>query len=262
MESFERFVDFSWIDALDILITGFLIFQLYRLVKGTSAIYIFLGILLIYMLWMVVRAMEMKLLSNLLGQVSGVGVIALIVVFQQEIRKFLILLGSNSFVSKSALLKWIPVKSGTKGTIPLDFLPLIKAVREMARNKTGAIIALERTNDLSLYATSGDAVDAIISKRMLENIFYKGNPLHDGAVVISGNRIKAARCIFPLTDNSAVPARLGMRHRAAIGLTERTDALVITVSEETGEIAVVLEGEAKLNLSSEDLEKFLNEAFS
>ncbi len=257
------FMDFEWLDALDILLTAVLIYQIYRLVKGTAAIFIFIGILLVYFLWMLVKALDMEVLSNILGQVIGVGVIAIIVVFQQEIRKFLIVIGSNSLLSKNGFhMKIFSRIIQEKRDYPLDVTPVIKAFSQMSKLKTGGIIAIEKNNDLSLYSSTGDLIESAVSRRLIENIFYKGSPLHDGALIISQNKIKAARCILPISENPDLPARLGMRHRAAIGLTEQTDSVVITVSEETGELSYSKEGEIKLNVSAEELEKFLNNEFN
>lgn len=264
MELFRLgFLTVTLLDVIDVLLAAILIYQLYRLVKGTAAIYIFLGILMVYLFWLFVKALDMKLLSNILGQVIGVGVLAVIIVFQQEIRKFLTMIGSNSFLAKNNFPKGIFSKIIHEQKEPeIDSAPIIKALRQMSKSRTGAILVIEKNNDLSFFVNTGDVLDSVISKRLIENIFYKGSPMHDGAVIISQNKIKAARCILPISENPELPARLGMRHRAAIGITEQSDAVVITVSEETGEIAFVKEGEIKLNVSPEEIEKILESEFS
>jgi len=257
------FLSFTLLDFIDILIVAVLLYQLYRVIKGTAAIYIFAGITLIYLFWMLVKAMHMQVLSTILGQVIGLGALALIIVFQQEIRKFLILIGTNSFLARQNLPNKLFSfgKSKANSLLP-DKDAIIKACRQMSKTKTGAILVIERNVDLSFFSASGDLIDATISRRLIESIFYKGSPMHDGAVIIAGNRIKAARCVLPISENPDLPARLGMRHRAALGITEQSDAVVVTVSEETGEIAFAKEGELEMNISPEILLKRLDTEFN
>jgi diadenylate cyclase len=251
------FLEIRWLDILDVLVVAFLLYKVYELLKGSAAMSIFIGIVAIYVLWWVCsRVLDMKLLGGLLEQFIGVGVLALIVVFQPEIRRFLIMLGSNTFVAKNPLtkkfFKWQPQHSTSK-----DITPLVKACAGMSKSKTGAIIVIERNTDLKFYCDTGDMMDAEISKRLVENIFFKNSPLHDGAIIISNNKIKAARCVLPVTDNSDLPANYGMRHRAAIGITEQSDAIAIIVSEETGQVSVAVDGKITSNLATDELEKFL-----
>ncbi len=257
------FLSFTLIDLIDIVIVSILLYQLYRVIKGTAAIYIFVGIMLIYLFWMLVRAMHMEVLSTILGQVIGLGALALIIVFQQEIRKFLILIGTNSIMTRQNLpSKLFSFGKNTENSLLPDKEAIIKACRQMAKTKTGAILVLERNSDLSFFSGSGDVIDATISRRLIESIFYKGTPMHDGAIIIAGNRIKAARCVLPISENPDLPARLGMRHRAALGITEQSDAVAVTVSEETGEISFAKEGELEMNISPELLQKRLDAEFS
>lgn len=261
MEIFHiGFLSIRLLDVIDILLVAFLLYKLYELLKGGVAMNIFIGLVSIYLLWwLCVKVLEMQLLGALLGQFIGVGVIALIIVFQQEVRRFLILLGTNSFLAKnnfaSNLFKWNFQFQKPAST---NIAPIVKACSNMAKNKTGAIIVISRNTDLKFYASTGDIMDAEVSKRLIESIFFKNSPMHDGAIIISHNKIKAARCVLPVTENSELPAHYGMRHRAALGITEQSDAIAIIVSEETGGIALAQDGELKANLSPEDLEKILS----
>lgn len=250
------FIDFGVIDAIDIIVVAILMWQIYRTVRGTAALTIFAGIFVIYLLWIVVRALGMELLSSLLGQVIGVGALALLIVFQQEVRRYLLMLGSRSSQRGGGVWRKIfSVKHGTLATITV--VELVEACRAMSAVKTGALIVMERLSDLEVYATSGDRIDAILSRRLVENIFFKNSPLHDGAMIVRGGRIEAARCILPTSDNPNIPARLGLRHRAAVGVSENSDALVIIVSEETGRISVAENGAIKALVSADDLAEIL-----
>jgi uncharacterized protein (TIGR00159 family) len=231
------------------------------LIKGSTAINIFIGILSIYLFWLIVKALNMQLLGTILGQFIGVGVIALVVVFQQEIRRFLLLIGTNGFLAnpKFKLFEW---KSNKKlKQLHLDIPSLIKACAHMSQSKTGAIMVLTTNSDLKFYINTGDAINAKLSQRLLESIFYKNSPLHDGAVIIADNQIMAARCVLPVTENPDFPANLGMRHRAAVGITEISDAIVVIVSEQTGELSFAKDGVLKTKLSPEKLTRLLDEIF-
>jgi diadenylate cyclase len=264
MEIFKiGFLSVRLLDILDILIVAFLLYKLYQLLKGGVAINIFIGLLSIYLLWwLFVKVLNMQMLGTILGQFVGVGVIALIIVFQQEVRRFLIVLGTNSFIARNSftkqILPWNWQMAGTTKTT--GFGPVIKACRSMSKTKTGAIIVIAKSSELRFYSNTGDVMDAVISKRLIESIFFKNSPLHDGAIIISGNKIRAARCVLPVTENTDLPARLGMRHRAAIGITEHSDAIAIVVSEETGEISVAKEGQIRTDVSDQ-LEQILEEEF-
>ncbi|MFM1875065.1 MAG: hypothetical protein RL266_802 [Bacteroidota bacterium] len=256
------FITFRWLDALDILIVAVLLYQLYNLVRGTAAINIFLGILSLYLLWLLVRALNMQLLGSILGQFIGVGVLALIVVFQQEVRRFLLLIGTSGFMNgKGSPFKWLNLKRslGTEGM--LNISAIVSACLNMAQGATGAIIVISRESNLQFYLNTGETVDAEVSAKILESIFFKNSPLHDGAVIITGNRIKAARCVLPVTDDDDFPAHLGMRHRAAVGLSETTDAIAIVVSEQTCSISIAHEGELEYDVSPKQLRDFLEKFF-
>ena len=239
-------VDIHIIDIIDILLVGLLVFYVYKLIRGTAAISIFLGIIILYIIWAVVKALNMSLLSEIMGQVLGVGVIAIIVLFQQEIRKFLLSLGSTYIVNNEKL-KIFSKLFGNKGTgMQLEALDEItEACRKMSETKTGALIVLARTSSMDFVIETGDMIDARISRRLIENLFFKNSPLHDGAMVIADDRIVAARCTLPISKNPNIPANYGMRHRAATGLSEETDACVVVVSEETGNISFIMDGHIK-----------------
>ena len=256
------FITFRWIDAVDILLVAILLYQLYNLVKGTPAVSVFFGIIFIYVVWIVVRTLDMKLFGTILSKFIDVGVIAIIVVFQQELRRFLLFIGSNEFLGRSKFLSRVfyPAKSGfVEQYAKVDFTPLIKACFKMSESKTGALIVLTRNSDLAVYVNSGEAIDSGVSERMLENIFFKNSPLHDGAVIISGNRIIAARCVLPVTEKEQFPAHYGMRHRAAVGITESTDAVALIVSEQTGGVSLSVNGTIRSNLTKEQLKQYLEQ---
>jgi len=241
------FIDISWIDVIDVLMVGLLIYWLIRVVRGTSAVNIFLGILLLYVIWIASRALGMKLLSFILGQVLGVGVVALLVIFQPEIRRFLLRISSSTSQAayKGLFSKLFRQTARSGGMRPAELEELTAACSRMADTKTGALIALRHNSGLGEIIDTGDEIDARISRRLIENIFFKNSPLHDGAMILSENRILAARCTLPITQREDIPAHYGMRHRAAIGLSEACDASVIVVSEETGHISFVQEGQIK-----------------
>lgn len=256
------FIEVHWIDVVDILLVAALIYQLYYLVKGTVAINILVGIVLFYALWLLIKALNMQLFGSILGKFIDVGFIALLIVFQQELRRFLLFIGTTNIFTKGKLGKGLFDFKWQMGTTQnLDITAIIKACKNMSENKTGAIIILTKNTELNFYANTGDAIDAKVSVRMIESIFYKNSPLHDGAVIISDNTIKAARCVLPVTENDSFPAHLGMRHRAAVGITENTDAIAIVVSEQTGEISFAKEGELKHALSQERLRELLEVEF-
>ena len=233
-------------DVMDILLVGLLVYYVYKLIRGTAAISIFLGIIILYVVWAIVKALNMSLLSEIMGQVLGVGVIAIIVLFQQEIRKFLLSLGNN-YILNNEKIKVFSKFLGNKGSsMELQALDEItQACRKMSETKTGALIVLAHTSSMEFVIETGDVIDARINRRLIENLFFKNSPLHDGAMVIADGRIVAARCTLPITENPNIPAHYGMRHRAATGLSEETDASVIVVSEETGNISFVKDGKIK-----------------
>ncbi len=256
------FIAIHWIDIIDILLVAVLFYHLYYLVKGTVAVNILIGILLFYLLWLAVKALNMQLFGSILSKFIDVGFIALLIVFQQELRRFLLFIGTSDLFSKGKLGKGIFDFKWQVGTGQnLDVNAIVKACKNMSESKTGALIILTRNNELKFYANTGDMIDAKVSVRMIESIFYKNSPLHDGAVILSGNNIIAARCVLPVTENPDFPAHLGMRHRAAVGITENTDAFAIVVSEQTGEISYSRAGELKHGMNPERLRELLEKEF-
>jgi uncharacterized protein (TIGR00159 family) len=232
-------------------------YQLYKLVKGTVAIKIFLGILAIYLFWKIAAAFKMELLSEILGQFIGVGVIALIVVFQQEIRRFLLLIGNNSIFSSKNRRIFRLLQNNKDEKQKLNTSQLIIAAKNLSQTKTGALIVLDLHSELKVYTINGEKINAKISSSLLENIFFKNSPLHDGGVIIQHNEIKAARCILPVSDNQSFPSHFGLRHRSAAGVTEISQAVAIIISEETGKISFSKRGEIQHNVSLETLEKLI-----
>lgn len=240
------FFSIGIIDIIDIILVALLMFQLYKLIKGTSAFSIFIGIFVFYLLWIVVKALNMELLSSILGQVIGVGVIALIVVFQQEIRRFLLYLGNRYFSKMSSRWGQSLINSDDAGYID----DIVTACENMSQLYTGALIVFARKNNLNMVQETGDLIKARVSSRLIETIFFKNSPMHDGAMVVVNGRIESARCVLPQTERVDLPAYLGMRHRAAIGISEVTDAIVVVVSEESGRISYIENGRLYANLTT------------
>jgi len=254
------FLKIRLLDVIDVLLVAFLLYQLYSLIKGTGTINIFIGIIAIYLIWLVVKAFEMELLTEILGQFISVGVIALIIVFQQEIRQFLLALGSPNFLKKGAIgfrgLRW--QMSQLEG---LDIEPIVTACESMASSDTGALIVISRRNELKAYVETGEIINASISKQLLETIFFKNSPLHDGAVIIGSNRIRAARCVLPVSEKTDLPSYIGLRHRAAVGVTEESDAITIVVSEQRGEISLAQNGMLTMKIKPSKLRDLLIKEF-
>ena len=250
------FVPFTFIDFIDIILVAAIMFWIYRATRGTNAPYIISGIIMIYLMWVVVRTLNMELLSNILGQFVSVGVIALIIVFQPEIRRFLQMIGMRqkrfNFIAR--------IFNRNDNTSVTIIAPIVQACREMSAHKTGALIVIGRQSDLRLITEGGIAIDAKISTPLLENIFFKNAPLHDGAVVIEGDRIVAAKCILPVTQ-SDFPKSYGTRHRAAIGMSEISDAIILVVSEETGGISIAHGGTIHRDIAPDQLANLLQRHF-
>lgn len=250
------FISFGIVDVIDILLVSVILYQLYKMVKGTAAVNVFVGLTLIYIVYIIVRAFELKLLGTILGRFINVGVIAVMVVFQQEIRKFLLYIGSNEFLknkSWKALFSFSSPESSMSSKFLLNADAVINACFVMSESKTGALIIISKKSDLVFYVNTGESVDSALTDKMLENIFYKNSPMHDGAVIIKDNRIVAARCVLPVTEKENFPSNFGIRHRAAVGITETTDAIAITVSEQTGAVSLTVNGEINSNLTKEKL---------
>lgn len=251
------FLEISIVNLVDITLVSILIYQVYKLLRGSVAIKIFLGFLSIYLIYLLVSALRMELLSIILGQFMGVGIIAAIIIFAPEIRKFLLIIGRSSFLSNENFLQEL-LFWRKKESQAFNINPIIEATKSLSGTNTGALMVLSRNSELKFYAESGDILDALVSKRLLISIFNKFSPLHDGAVIIYNGRAKAARCILPVTERD-VPAHFGLRHRAAIGMSEATDTMVLTVSEETGQISLAKNGKILHNLSIQEVREFIND---
>ena len=235
------FIEFSLLDVLDILLVAFLLYYIYKLLKGTVAINIVIGVAIIFVIWKITEVLNMKMLSSILGTLLGGGVIALIIVFQQEIRKFLLMIGTTNFTNKRNFLKQLKFLQ-TEISSEINTEVIINACKSLSKTQTGALIVIERTNALDFLINTGDNMNALVNEAILESIFYKNSPLHDGALIIRDNFIVATRVVLPISDNTKIPARFGLRHKAAIGVSEKTDAVCLLVSEETGEISYIKDG--------------------
>ena len=262
--AFFGFLQLSLADILDILLLALLIYIVFRWIRGTSAMSIFVAIISLYVIRVVVSAFNMRLMTNIMETVLDVGVIAVIVIFQPEIRKFLMRLGSrymNSRQGKAILDKILGKNRKSANTSNAETVnDLAEACRRMSEEKTGALIVIEHKASLEEITSTGDRIDAAIHSRLIMNLFFKNSPLHDGALVIAGGRIVAARCTLPITERTNIPASYGMRHKAAIGITEETDADAIVVSEETGNISFVKGGTVTPIHNINELKLLLNSA--
>ena len=255
------FFDFGIKDAIDILLVGMMLYYVYRLMRESRSLNVFVGISIFVVIWLFVsQILEMKLLGTILDKVVSVGVIALIVIFQEDIRKFLYNLGAHRRM-RTVLKLFMPkhTKDKDQEQLKRDIMPIVMACMQMSKGKVGALIVIERSTTLGDIVSTGEVVNANINQRLIENIFFKNSPLHDGAMVISQHRIKAAGCILPVSHNLDIPKELGLRHRAALGMSQESDALVVIVSEETGGISIASGGSFRLRLSAEELESVLTE---
>jgi len=255
------FINITFFDVIDILLFAFVLYKIYMLIKGSLAINIFIGIAIIYVLWMAVRAFKMQLLASLLGQIMGVGMIALVIVFQQEIRRFLLIIGSKYFAVNYKLKILSLFKKQKKAKPILNASSIFVALKKLSENKTGALIVIANKMSLDNYSHIGDTLNANISSRLIEGIFNKESPLHDGAIIIHNNKIASARCILPISDKTDLPPHFGTRHRAALGMSEYTDSIIIVVSEENGAISYAFDGKIYYDVSIEDIKKRLEEDF-
>ncbi|WP_304871398.1 diadenylate cyclase CdaA [Paramuribaculum intestinale] len=248
------FITIGVFDVLDILIVAFILLQVYRLVKGTAAVNILAGIFTIYLAWLLMKAFDMRLISSILGQFMGVGVIALLIVFQQELRRFLLLLGSRYNLQNIFNVN----KIFSKPTISEEVAEEVaKACVNFSATKTGALMVFQLNTELYSYVQTGVALRARVTSELLENIFWKNTPLHDGAVIVQNDRISAARCIMPVSDRRDIPGSMGLRHRAALGISGLSDAYVVVVSEETGNITFFKDGLYKVRVAPDELKRFL-----
>ncbi len=251
------FLEVTWVDFVDIALVSILLYQVYKLIRGSIAVNIFLGILALYLIYLIVRAAQMELLATILGQFMGVGVLAMIILFQPEIRKFLLVIGRGTEFRENffkTLGSW-----GQDHADELDINEIMEAAKSMKASKTGALIVFSRDTELKFYAETGDALDAVVNRRLLLSIFDKHSPLHDGAVIIHKGRIKAARCILSVSENDHLPPHFGMRHRAAVGMSENTDTLVMAISEETGRLVLARNGKYLKSLKLKQVEQKIYE---
>lgn len=256
MEIFNDLLNFKIVDIIDVILVAVLLYYVYKLTKGTVAINIFIGIIIIYFVWKLTEFLEMELLTGIFGGFMKVGIIALIVVFQPEIRKFLLMIGSTNFSGRRKFLEQFKfLKTETSDATDVDVI--VSACSKMAISKTGALIVFERNNNLDFIAASGDEMNIKVTQPIIESIFFKNSPLHDGAIIISDNIVKATRVILPVNNERNIPKRFGLRHRAAIGVTEKTDALALAVSEETGHISYFKDGEFVVFEDSSELTEII-----
>jgi len=223
------FITLKVLDVVDIILVTILLYQIYMLIRGTLAINIFVGVFALYLVWIIVKALNMELLSAILDKVIGLGVIALLIVFQQEIRRFLLYIGNRYFSRYNFSIERLFFPGRSDKDSPINAEPIVKAASHMSETKTGTLIVLARRSELEMYAETGDLIDADVSSRLLENIFFKNSPLHDGAVIITNNKIHASRCVWPVTARMDLPAHYGMRHRAAVGVAVGTESVVVVV---------------------------------
>ena len=252
---FIEFLKFGVKDLVDILLVAYLLYQTYRLMKDSGSINIFIGILVFIGCWIIVsQVLEMRLLGSIFDKLVSVGVLALIVLFQDDVRKFLVTVGSHKRWEN--LLRFLR-KNNQEKVEQSDIMPIVMACMSMSKSKTGALIVVERNIPLNEIIRSGDTINADVNQRLIENIFFKNSPLHDGAMIIRHKQIVAAGCILPVSHDLNIPKELGLRHRAAMGVSQETDALAIIVSEETGGIAVAHKGHFQLRLTAEELERIL-----
>ena len=246
------FLEVGWVDFIDVALVSVLLYQVYKLIRGSIAVNIFLGILALYLVYLIVRAAQMELLTTILGTFMNVGVLAMIILFQPEIRKFLLVIG-RSTEFKENIFKTI-ANWRHQYHDDFDIGQVIEAAKNLKATKTGALLVFSRDTELKFYAQTGDALDAEVSKRLLLSIFNKNSPLHDGAAIIYKGRIKAARCVLPVSENDHIPPNYGLRHRAAIGMSENTNTLILAVSEETGRLLLARNGKYLRSLKLKQVE--------
>ena len=245
-------------DILDILLVAFLLYYIYRLMKESGTINIFYGVMAFIVVWIIASEIfDMRLIGTILDQFMSIGLLILVILFQDQIKRFLVELGSHrrltflkslfhhhNFNDDEKRIAWV--------------MPVVYACMNMSKTKTGALIVIEQTIPLDNYEQTGDIIDANINTRLIENIFFKNSPLHDGAMIIAHDRIVSAGCILPVSHDSDLPRYLGLRHRSALGIAQATDAVAIVVSEETGNISVAYRGKLESRLTSTELEHRLS----
>ena len=246
------FIEFGIKDIIDIVLVAMLLYYVYRLMKESRSLNVFIGIIIFVIMWLIVsQILQMKLLGSIMDKLVSVGVIGLIVIFAEDIRKFLYNVGSHLSLGRN--------NASNTGVDKKMMMAVVMSCMNMSRRREGALIVIERNIPLDEIVQTGEMIDAQVNQRLIENIFFKNSPLHDGAMIISDQRIKAAGCILPVSHNLDIPKELGLRHRAAMGVSQESDALAVVVSEETGSISVAVKGEFRLRLTAEALESILDQ---
>ena len=245
------FFEFGIKDIVDIVLVALMLYYIYRLMKESRSLNVFMGIMVFVVLWLVVsQILQMRLLGSIMDKLVSVGVIALIILFQEDIRKFLYNLGAHQRIQALRRLFSNSDKRQNSEKLKQVIIPLVMSCMSMSKKKVGALIVIQRATPLDDIVATGERIDATVSQRLIENLFFKNSPLHDGAMVIHNQRIKAAGCILPVSHDLNIPKELGLRHRAALGITHESDCIAIVVSEETGSISVAIRSEFQLRLVS------------
>ena len=254
------FPEIRFIDVIDVLMIALLVYELYRLLKGTNVIRIFWAVLILYIAWRIFDMLNMRFCSQILGGIMSIGLISLVIVFQPEIRKFLLFVGTKTQLSgdsiRKRLLFW---RHNIQNSSTINFDPYVQACMHMSASKTGALIIFKRQNEVEELVNTGERINATTSAALLEALFFKNSPLHDGAVIVEGNQVLAARCILPVTSRIDIDPNLGLRHRSAIGVTEQLDVISVIVSEETGAISYALSGDIHHNVTPVQLRHALEQ---
>jgi diadenylate cyclase len=251
------FLDIGWLDVLDITLVSVLLYQIYNLVRGSVASRVFVGYLSVYLFYLIAKALGLHLLTTILEYFISVGALALIIIFQQEIRRFLLLIGKSTNIGNNRWVRRWLLRQAEQPEPPTTLRPVLDACKVLAAEFAGGLLVLQRHDDLGNVVGSGEVLNADLSKPLLLSIFNQYSPLRDGAVLIGEGRILAARCILPVSDDAELPASMGFRHRAALGMSEATDAAVIAISEETGRLSLATNGELDTGLTLTDLEEKL-----
>ena len=252
-------ISFGLKDVIDIFIIAVMLFYIYKMMKSSGTLSLFYGVLIFFVLWILASEIfDMRLTGSILDKFMGIGLIVLVVIFQDQIKRFLIDIGSHGRMKYFKRL----FKHGDVETRREDIMAVVYACMSMSKTKTGALVVYQRKIPLRNYEDTGDIIDADVNVRVIENIFFKNSPLHDGAMIIADNKIKSVGCILPVSHDMDIPKNLGLRHRAALGMSQATDAVCVVVSEETGNISVAMNGEFKIKLSAPELEHILSEALS
>lgn len=252
-------INFGVKDVIDILIIAMLLYYVYKLMKSSGTLSLFYGVLIFFGVWVLSSEIfGMRLTGTIMDKFMGIGLIILVILFQDQIKRFLIDIGSRGKFSN--FKKFFRHERSNKDTVHKHVMSVVYACMNMSKSKTGALIVFQRKMPLTDYEKTGDIIDADVNMRLIENIFFKNSPLHDGAMIIAGHRINSVGCILPVSHDMDIPKHLGLRHRAALGMSQATDALCVIVSEETGNISVASEGEIKVKIGSADLEHLLSSA--